>query len=70
MVLAALPWAGGELGEGSPAEVARLMEGVEGCMVGEGGGGGGGCRALGREVAMNRVQGEGRQERGAELVSF
>ena len=51
-------------------EVARLMEGVEGCMVGEGGGGGGGCRALGREVAMNRVQGEGRQERGAELVSF
>ena len=34
MVLAALPWAGGELGEGSPAEVARLMEAVEGYMVG------------------------------------
>ena len=39
MVLAALPWAGGELGEGSPAEVARLMEAVEGYMVGEEGGG-------------------------------
>ena len=41
MVLAALPWAGGELGEGSPAEVARLMVAVEGYMVSVGVGGAG-----------------------------